>query len=89
LPHRQVFSVEDCHHHIVMPGTIDERGLALSSLDDEAAFLIPANGPKVVVHRPHGDAMQLENIECIAQSKSDSLAAEALSELTGVFNPDC
>jgi hypothetical protein len=89
LLHRQVFSVEDCHHHIVMPGTIDERGLALSSLDDKATLLIRADGPQVVVHHPHGDAMQLENIECIAQSKSDSLTAEALSELTGVFNPDC
>ena len=72
-----------------MPISIDERGFALSSLDHKPTFLIRANRSHIVGDHPHRDAMQLEDIECIAQSKSDSLTAEALSKLTGVFNPDC
>jgi len=61
-----------------MPGAIDERGFARSPLDDEPALLIRADGSKVIVHHPQGDAMRLEDIECIAQNKSDGLTAEAL-----------
>jgi hypothetical protein len=85
----RILAVEDGHHEVVMPDAIDESGLALSSLDDKPALLIRADGSQVVVHHPHGDAMQAEDIERIAQSKSNSLTAEALSKLTGVFNPDC
>jgi predicted nicotinamide N-methyase len=70
-----------------MPDAIDESRLALSSLD-KPALVIRADGSQVVVHHPHRDAMQAEDIERIAQSKSNSLIAEALSKLTGVFNPD-
>jgi hypothetical protein len=65
------------------------QGLAFSALDDKPAFLIRADGPYIVVHHPHGDSVQPENAEGIPQGKNDSFSAEALSQLTGIFNPDC
>jgi hypothetical protein len=84
----RILAVEDGHHDVVMPDAIDKRRLALSSLDDKPAFLIRADGPQIVVHHSHGDSMQLENIECIPQGQSNSFAAEALSELSAVVDPD-
>ena len=87
-PNFRVFPVDDAHHHVIMPDPIDEGRLALSSLDDKPTFLISADRSRIVLNHPHGESMQLENIECLFQHKTDRFRAEALSKPSPVFSTD-
>src|SRR4051794_35760894 len=70
------FAIEQPHHDVVMPGTVHERGFALASFDDEPAFLVGAQRPRIVCDDTYRDAVELRDVEGVVQDETHGFRAE-------------
>ncbi|MBP1883231.1 hypothetical protein J2Z50_001516 [Ensifer mexicanus] len=83
------FTVEQAHHDIVVPGSVDKGSLALSPLHNKTALLIRPDRSFVVAEHTYANSMKPHRAKGVPQKKVDCLAAKPTPEHGAVEDSDC